>query len=87
MKILLYFFLCINFLTIHSQVSNFYGIDMNKDWYSLTDLSKISYEIYSHEFPDAPYVSAPPCKTLSLAQFYKLGLGDVQLHFERKAHL
>lgn len=86
MKILLSLYLYVNFLTIHSQVPNFYGIDMNKDWYSLTDLSKISYEIYSHEYPDAPYVSAPPCKALSLAQFNNLGLGDVQLHFERNVN-
>ena len=86
MKFVLSVCFWLTILTVNSQVSNFYGIDMNKDWYSLTDLSKISYEIYSHEFPDAPYVSVPPCKTISLAQFNKLGLGDVQLHFERNVN-
>jgi hypothetical protein len=56
---------------------------MNKDWYTLTDQSGIYYDVYSFENPDAPYVSVSPNKAISLAQFDKIGLSDIQLHFER----
>ena len=86
MKILLSLYLCVNFLTIHSQVSNFYGIDMNKDWYTLTDQSGMYYDVYSVEYPDNPYVSVSPKKSLSLDKFEKIGLGNIQLHFERNVN-
>lgn len=85
MKLILSFYFFLQLAIVHSQVNDFYGIDMNKDWYSLTDLSKISFEIHFHENPDAPYVSVPTSKSLSLEQFSVLGLSDVQLYFNRNS--
>ena len=56
----------------------FFGIDLNSDWYSLTDLSKLSHTIPNDLNPNAPFKYVP----LSESIFSSVNIDLKQLGFE-----
>jgi len=61
----------------------FFGIDLNKDFYTLTNASKASYQQFQFENPSAENIPFPPSITQSLSQFIELGLPKVVIYFPR----
>lgn len=61
----------------------FFGLDLNEDFYSITDASKMSYEQYQFENPTAQNIPFYLSKSQSLSQFIELGLPKVVIYFPR----
>jgi len=66
---------------LSAQSVNFFGIDMQSDWYTLTNISKLSYWVYGQENPGEQTICVNPRDDLSLAQFTSMGYDDVLLCF------
>lgn len=65
-----------------SQTLNFFGIDLNKDFYSLTDASAISYDQYQYENPNSKSIPFYPSKSIDLSEFKNMGVPTVVLYFD-----
>lgn len=61
----------------------FFGIDLNKDFYSITDAGKASYEQFQFENPTSQNIPFYPAKSQNLSQFIELGLSKVVIYFPR----
>lgn len=66
----------------HSAIL-FFGIDLNKDFYSITDAGKASYEQFQFENPTSQNIPFYPSKSQSLSQLIELGLPKVVIYFPR----
>lgn len=56
MKKFFLFIILIPFFSFSQNTNMVFGIDLNLDWYSLTDASKATYELSKLENKDAPYI-------------------------------
>jgi hypothetical protein len=79
-----FFLLTFNFSILSfSQNLDFFGIDLNKDFYSLTNASKLSYVRFQEATPKSKYVAFYPSKEISLSEFEQIGMLEVILYFDR----
>ena len=74
-------------LTFAQIVSNnFFGIDLDKDWYTLTEQSGIAYAISKNQYPNSPLVIVELDESiynLINSDLLEIGL-DLKLGFEKK---
>ena len=66
--------------------NNFFGIDLDKDWYTLTEQSGIAYTLFKHQNPDSPLVTVNLHESISNLinpDLLEIGL-DLKLGFEIK---
>ena len=81
MKIALLIFLLFWAKTIIAQPIIFCGIDLNSDWYTLTNIPKYEYAIYKYQNPESSTICVAPRKELSIAEFTSLGIDEISLCF------
>ena len=67
----------------YAQSISFFGLDLNKDFYGITDASKMSYEQFQFENPTSQNIPFYPAKSQNLSQFIELGLSKVVIYFPR----
>ena len=68
--------------TVIAQTITFFGLDLNKDFYSLTDASAISYDQYQFENPNSKSIPFYPSKSIDLSEFKNMGVPTVVLYFD-----
>jgi hypothetical protein len=81
MKKALLIFLFLWAKTINAQPIIFFGIDLNSDWYTLTNISKQDYVIYTWDNPESKTICVAPRKELSIAEFTSMGIDKISLCF------
>ena len=87
MKKLLLFFLLVPLVSFGQTSTNiFFGIDLEKDWYTLSGLSGITYETYVLKNPSSPLIGVELDKSIyNLISLNLLEIGlNFQLFFETK---
>ncbi len=80
-KKVLFIFLLILANTLNAQPIIFCGIDLNSDWYTLTNISKQDYVIYTWDNPESKTICVAPRKELSISEFTSMGINEISLCF------
>lgn len=77
----LLFLLFVGAKSMQAQPLIFYGIDLNSDWYTLTNISRFDYDMYNMQNPESKMISVAPHKELSITEFNSMGIEEILLGF------